>query len=277
MFFFIGASSSSSLSVLVVICTFLVMVLKRLRTTWLVIYNEALGVGSIYVMFRMVQLFSQFGIMETFRLCWTDVANIMWILQGIVAFDVAHAFLGVWSHEPSIPLLQRLWCKVGHRSELFITIYLVEDKIRSSWALGFTVFTWLLADVSRYQLYTLRTLDITPPYWLVWCRYSDFIIQYPLNILAEAALVITAVPFLIERCTGPNCIISYAPVAILFNLYEWVIFVPAYKTLWSVRKRRLTDFQNRSKRADNSTGISEVRCADVVGGDDVIGDVHKTK
>lgn len=34
-------------------------------------------------------------------------------------------------------------------------------------------------------------------------------------------------------------VFSYAPVALGFQAYEWVIFASAYKILWRVRQKRL--------------------------------------
>merc|ERR1719393_582813 len=102
-----------------------------------------------------------------------------------------------------------------------------------------------MADISRYQVYFCRTLDFTPPRWLSWVRYSDFIVQYPLNILAEGAFVIAALPHLLALGTGPYGIISYAPIALLFQAYEWCIFIPGYWTLWRVRARRLCTHEQR--------------------------------
>ena len=228
------------------------------KCVWLAIYNEFLGLGSAYVMLRMIYLFSKHGLFEGLCECWSHLGFLLWILQGVVLCDIVHAFAGVWSEDPDVPLLQKLWCKVGHRSELFITIYLVEDEIKRSWPLGLVVFTWALADISRYQMYTMRSIGITPPYWLLWCRYSDFIIQYPLNLIAEAALVVTALPHLWARGWGPYGIFSYAPIAALFNIYEFVIFIPAYWTLWKVRGRRLLTI-GKMKCED----VAEVRCSDI--------------
>ena len=46
-------------------------------------------------------------------------------LQVVVLCDVAHALLGLWPPHPTVSLLNRLWCKVGHRLEIFVTILIL--------------------------------------------------------------------------------------------------------------------------------------------------------
>ena len=52
--------------------------------------------------------------------------------------------------------------------------------------------------------------------------------RYPLNVIAEGAFVYTALPALLERGWALHGWVGYAPIAVLFQAYEWVIFVPAY-------------------------------------------------
>jgi hypothetical protein len=47
---------------------------------------------------------------------------------------------------------------VGHRSEIFISIALAREEDLNSPVFGFLLFTWALADVSRFQLYFCRSL-----------------------------------------------------------------------------------------------------------------------
>merc|ERR1712232_1507946 len=119
-----------------------------------------------------------------------------------------------------------------------------------------------MADISRYQLYFCRTLAWPPPTWLYWLRYSDFIVQYPLNILAEGLFVIAAVPYLRSLGMGPYRLISYAPVALLFQVYEWCIFIPGYQTLWRVRAWRLnrTVSTMTSSQVERKGGTYRTNC-----------------
>jgi len=173
--------------------------------------------------------------LASFSTTWANLGGIVTKLQLLVLLDVIHAAAGLWPDEVAVGLLQRLWCKVGHRAELFVTVTIIGEHAKH-WSVGPMVFTWALADVSRYQLYFLRSIGRQPPSWLSWLRYSDFLIQYPLNVLAEGFFVYSVLPHLMEAA---DWWMSYAPIAVAFQVYEWVIFIPAYRTLWCIRKRRL--------------------------------------
>ena len=86
------------------------------------------------------------------------------MVQIICLLDVLHAASGLWPPDPNISLLQRLWCKVGHRSEVYVTVVLAgPDVLDDGWQWGFVLLTWCLADVARFQLYAIRTLGRAPP------------------------------------------------------------------------------------------------------------------
>ena len=125
---------------------------------------------------------------------------------------------GLWGDHPTIPLTQRVWCKVGHRSEMFVTIWLVGERMATHWSWGPLLVTSAMADVFRYQYYALSSCGLHLR-WLTWLRYSMFIIQWPLNALAEAAFIATAFPLLLTYAAfGGSPIFSYAWVALAFQV-----------------------------------------------------------
>lgn len=202
---------------------------------YLAAYNQLLGLGWLAVLLRIVSNFAIDG-PASFQYTWSDCGLGVVALQTIVLLDVPHACCGLWPHEPAVSLSQRLWCKVGHRSELLVTMALIGAQNRQHWSAGPLILTWAMADVSRYQLYFLRSLNKHPPKWLSWLRYSDFLVQYPLNVVSEALFVYYALPGLLQNGYGW---VSYAPAAVAFQVYEWIIFIPAFQTLWHIRCKRL--------------------------------------
>lgn len=43
----------------------------------------------------------------------------------------------------------------------------------------------MVVVMSRYPYYVLGQLGRSPPYWLMWLRYSAFIVLYPIGIVSE--------------------------------------------------------------------------------------------
>lgn len=236
----------------------------------LAVYNQIQGIGWLVILCDIC--------LRGPWMAWARLGTLVIGLQGVVLFDVVHAACGMWPSDPNLGMLQRLWCKVGHRSEVFVTLLcFAQTATLDAWIGGFLLFTWALADVSRFQLYFCRTLDRSPPYWLKWLRYSDFIVQYPLVLIAEATIIGTVHLTASGRCWMAivcvaaglfgasaanslptllfglqNAMLSmlvvlllalhmpgYAPLAIGFQIYEWLIFVPAYQTLMRARAKRL--------------------------------------
>ena len=129
----------------------------------LVLYNQLQAWGWTTVLLAI----SLGGV----RGAWTLLGRLVIGLQVLCLLDLVPAAAGLWPEDPQIGLLQRLWCKVGHRSELFVSIAVAATQpdapaLLDSWQFGCLLLTWALADVSRFHLYTLRTLGRQPPPWL---------------------------------------------------------------------------------------------------------------
>jgi hypothetical protein len=267
--------------------------MRASTTAWLVAYNQTLGVGHLLMLCHLVV----YGLDA-----WPSLCQMSCALQALVLFDILHAILGLWPPDPHVSMWQRIWCKVGHRSELFVTMALYNRNASTalqSYTFGFMLLTWCMADCARYQLYTLRSLAKPAPPLLAWLRYSDFIVQYPLVIVSEAAFVgachlgtvgAVSMPFAavlvslnarfsrvesaLAVSVGAAVMLSfaldgspcswYAPIAIGFQVYEWLIFMPAFERLWQVRKRRLVpqEHETRARAAASSgPGSSVARCS----------------
>mmetsp|Transcript_13164 Transcript_13164/g.26306 ORF Transcript_13164/g.26306 Transcript_13164/m.26306 type:complete len:261 (+) Transcript_13164:74-856(+) len=225
-----------------------------LLTGWLCVYNQLLGLGWLYVLVCMTGKLLTNGY-KSFDTTWDELGWLVWRLQMLNLWDVVHAVCGLWPSEPEISLWQRLWCKCGHRCETFITIFLAGERMQPRWLFGPMVLTWAMADVTRYQLYFFRTLNLTPPGWMRWIRYSDFVVQWPLNVIAESAFVFSCIPYFIpwdpesdannldgvrfiqER--GSELLLTYAPVAVINQFILWYEFPSGYPALWRIRTRRL--------------------------------------
>merc|ERR1711979_60838 len=86
----------------------------------LAVYNQIQGIGWL-VIFCDVSLRGP-------SLAWTRLGSLVVGLQAVVFLDVVHAGCGLWPSDPNLGMLQRLWCKVGHRSEVFVTLLCFAQK-----------------------------------------------------------------------------------------------------------------------------------------------------
>ena len=91
-------------------------------------YNAVQAVGWLYILVYLL--------VHIFDTSWPALGKLVIALQALVCIDVLHAACGLV--RPPIRLLarivgmlQRLWCKVGHRSEVFLSIALAaRDEAR---------------------------------------------------------------------------------------------------------------------------------------------------
>ncbi|WVZ72272.1 hypothetical protein U9M48_020760 [Paspalum notatum var. saurae] len=56
------------------------------------------------------------------------------------------------------------------------------------------VLSWSITEVIRYPFFGLREAFGITPSWLLWLRYSTFIVLYPIGLISEVGLIFTAMP-----------------------------------------------------------------------------------
>ncbi len=84
-------------------------------------------------------------------------------------------------------------------TQVFSRVILVAvlEYIPESRALGFLLlgFAWSVTEVIRYSFYSFRLFGMAVPYPLLWCRYSFFIVLYPIGVSGEVITLFKSLPF----------------------------------------------------------------------------------
>eukprot|EP00040_Diaphanoeca_grandis_P030272 m.178552 g.178552 ORF g.178552 m.178552 type:complete len:172 (+) comp31945_c2_seq5:271-786(+) len=162
-------------------------------TVWLLSYNVLNTLGWWFVLLTVVSGAIFGGGIQSFETTWDQLGGVVWNLQRLVLLDVIHAELGWWGkHDKG--LFARLWCKVGHRSEMFITLFLVGDQMHKSTAFAPLLFSWALADIFRFPYYGCSVLGIRPT-WLKNIRYSVSVVDSKLAVMMMVDAVVIVVAF----------------------------------------------------------------------------------
>lgn len=99
----------------------------------------------------------------------TQVASRIWILWGII--DVA----------PDPKLRALVLLDVAH--------------MRISLSLVTLMTAWCVTEIIRYGFYAFKEFGLQP-YFLLWLRYTLFIVLYPLGVSSELAMVVLANSYL---------------------------------------------------------------------------------
>ena len=205
-------------------------------------YDMILFLGWLYVGIQMILMFLEDGV-DSLSRTYSELGYVINWLHILVLFDLLHAPFGLWG--PSdIPFMKRLWCKVGRRSEFYITL-LLTPEVHTYRMLGVVFATWALSDICRYPFYALSSIG-QKPRGIVWLRYSVFIPQYPVVLFSEAYVVFSAVPYLITRgflyfeALGTTvALINYSYVAIYHQLSNFRKFYLHYNLLLHTRRKKL--------------------------------------
>lgn len=110
------------------------------------------------------------------------------MVQTLAVLEVLHVLLGL---VPS----QLLSTVMQIATRLFVAwvpgYYFVHNSILSPWTMwGYVavVVAWTLSDLTRYIYYTVNLLGLkaTP---LLWCRYTFFLLLYPVGTAGEMAMI----------------------------------------------------------------------------------------
>jgi very-long-chain (3R)-3-hydroxyacyl-CoA dehydratase len=128
----------------------------------------------------------------------TQVASRIWILWGII--DVA----------PGPTTSQTL--------TVFPTFGLLPGLHHAALSLVTLLFAWSCSEIIRYSFFALKEAGLQP-YFLLWLRYSGFIVLYPLGVASELAMVWLAMPELRARHVWEISL----PNAWNFGFSYWVV------------------------------------------------------
>ncbi|OQU86314.1 hypothetical protein SORBI_3003G071300 [Sorghum bicolor] len=109
-----------------------------------------------------------------------------------------------------------------------ISATLPQVGIRTS-VLWFIV--WRFPEVIRYPFFGLREAFGITPFWLLWLRYSTFIVLYPIGLISEVGLIFTAMPHMKGR--------SFYICAALTTIYI-PGFPRMYRYMLAQRKKNLS-------------------------------------
>lgn len=107
------------------------------------------------------------------------------MVQSVAMMEILHSMLGLVPSSVVATVVQvHSRILVG----VFLTQYLGVGST-GHWGFMAISFAWSLADFVRYFYYVLNAVMTHVPYFVIWMRYSLFLVLYPLGTCGEMALV----------------------------------------------------------------------------------------
>ncbi|ELT88541.1 hypothetical protein CAPTEDRAFT_151760 [Capitella teleta] len=205
---------------------------------YLLVYNFAQVGGWTMIAFAM-------GLKWVAKGSYTDfygaVEPMLLIFQTAAILEIFHAMFGLVKSNPVLTAFQVF-------SRIIVTwgILYIVPEVHQSVGVAMLLVAWSVTEIIRYSYYMCGLID-SIPYALMWCRYTFFIILYPIGVTGELLSIYGALPFIKDRGlysvsmpNRANMSFSYYHVLIFVMLSYIPIFPQLYLHMFAQRRKMVS-------------------------------------
>lgn len=160
---------------------------SALKRVYLSVYNWTVFVGWVQVLYFAVKTLKESGHTKVYD----AVERPLLLAQTAAVLEIFHGLVGLVRSPVSATLPQI-------SSRLFVTwgILWSFPETRQHVLVSSLVISWSITEIIRYSFFGLKETFGSAPSWLLWLRYSSFLILYPSGITSEVGLIYTALPYI---------------------------------------------------------------------------------
>ena len=137
-----------------------------------------------------------------------------------------------------------------------IIIVLILQFFESAVSKGYFLiyFAWSMVEIVRYTYYIMNLLQkdffkFNIPYILIWCRYSFFVVLYPIGVSGEMITVWNAKKDFNKYILYQTDKYTFTAADLIYPI--WIFYIPAliylYGYLFKQRKKVLNRLNNENK------------------------------
>lgn len=162
-------------------------ILSLLRRLYLTVYNWAVFLGWSQVLFLAVKTLKDSGHEHVYN----AVEKPLQLSQTAAVLEILHGLVGLVRSPITATLPQ-----IGSRLYLTWIILYSFPEIRSHFLVTSLVISWSITEIIRYSFFGVKEVLGFAPSWLMWLRYSTFLLLYPTGISSEVGLVYFALPYI---------------------------------------------------------------------------------
>ncbi|CAJ0573303.1 unnamed protein product, partial [Mesorhabditis spiculigera] len=173
---------------------------------------------------------------------YTNVECLVQIFQTAAVLEIVHCAIGL-VRSPIATTIIQVFSRV---SVVWPVLYKVHEA-RDSIGVPMLLVAWSITEVIRYSFYALNIVKSVPSF-LVWCRYTFFIILYPMGASGELFTVVRSLNevhakkhFSLEMPNAINWSFSFWWYLVLFALTYIPGFPKMYLHMFGQRKKVLND------------------------------------
>lgn len=164
-------------------------ILSSLRRIYLIFYNWIVFFGWFQVFYLAVKTLKESGHQSVYA----AVEKPVILAQSAALLEILHSLTGI-VRSPVTATLPQV------SSRLYVTwgILCSFPEVRTHFFVVSLVISWSITEIIRYSFFGLKETFGFTPSWLLWLRYSTFLILYPTGITSEVGLIYNALPYLRE-------------------------------------------------------------------------------
>lgn len=153
------------------------------------------------------------------------------IAQGMALLEIIHVLLK-WVKSPIVSTIVQVFSRI--LVLVLINIFIKSDPLPIATNTGIIIISlaWGITELVRYSLYFLQLFGKQPAF-LLWMRYSFFVVLYPLGVTGEWAILVT--PLITDGIT-----LSVYTVFLVIAAIAYIYYFPVlYKYMWRQRELKL--------------------------------------
>ncbi|KFD53759.1 hypothetical protein M514_05265 [Trichuris suis] len=213
-----------------------------LRVFWSVI--SGVSVHNIYgIVADRVEFFQTLAILEVGQV----KKEMLFLPIDNSLFQIIHCSLGVVRAPTLTTLIQ-----VAGR--LFVVWPIAHNVVEARTSLGAFLYTiaWSLTEVVRYSFYASSQVNLTP-HFLLWLRYSLFLVLYPLGVTGELLAIFAAIEPIKQRKLSSIEMPNSMNISLNFYYVVWctiLLYLPLFPKLYlyMIKQRQKMLIGNAQKK-----------------------------
>ncbi|GJR52135.1 RNA-directed DNA polymerase, eukaryota [Tanacetum coccineum] len=159
----------------------------RVSNLYLFLYNSAQAIGWAIALFRILVDFLS---TKSVNGAYASAGELICTLQKLAFIEVLHGAIGIVPSGFLFPLLQ--W---AGRTHFLLAIVRGIDEVQELPAVFITFVAWCFIEIIRYPFYALSCVGNCPSF-LMYLRYTVFIVIYPTGVAGESKWLGFSVTFI---------------------------------------------------------------------------------
>lgn len=160
-----------------------------LRRIYLTLYNWTVFAGWLQVLYLALKTISESGHENVYA----AVEKPLLLAQSAALLEIFHGLVGLVRSPLSATLPQ-----IGSRLYLTWGILYSFPEVRNHILVSSLVISWSITEIIRYSFFGTKEALGSAPSFLLWLRYSAFLVLYPTGITSEVGLIYCSLPSMKE-------------------------------------------------------------------------------